>query len=217
MTRKSLPSFLVCLSLIVANIANGDTIIYPNLESPGMAFTDITESSLEPLPLFGQPTIQDESLVFNNLTFATQTADAIDFIDGRMTVTVTSKTSNLISSFSILESGDYEIVGSGLVAVSGVAFAVADNEIYQADFQFQTDAAGTGTWSRQIDIQFDNPVSSFSMVMDNALFGNSGQNSFASVQKNLVQITVDEISIPEPATGVIGLLSLAMLGLRRRR
>ena len=218
MTKKSTFSFLICLALASANIANADIINYPNIESPGMSFTNITESSLDPLPLFGQPTIQDGSLVFDNPTFAVQTANAIDFIDGRMTVTVTSKTSDLISSFSIFESGEYEIIGSGTVAVSGVAFAVADNDIYQADFQFTTSDAGTGSWSRQIDIQFADPVGSFSLVMDNSVFGNSDDNSsMAAIQKNMVQITITETSVPEPTATTFGLLGLAVLASRRKR
>ena len=216
MNSKLIRSITFCLTLIVAN-ANADIINYPDTESPGLTFTNITESSLDTLPLFGAPSVENESLVFNNLSFATQTAGSLDFIDGRVTVTVTSKNSQMFSSFSLLEQGVYEIMGQGTVAVSGVAFAIADGEIYQADFQFDTSEAGTGKWSHKMNIDFAAPVSSFSLVMDNQLFGDSDANSFASIEKNTVELSVNSSSIPEPSAAMGSLLGLALLSTRRRR
>ena len=202
------------LILVLASTSSADIITYPDIENPNLTFSNITESSLDPLPLFGQPTLQNDTLVFANPLFDIVTSNSLNFLDGRVTASVSSKSNQGITSFNLTESGTYEILGDAIVSVSAIAFAVAEEEIYQGSFQFEESLAGYGKWTRSLDIVFAAPVTTFSLVVDNQLFASASSDSTASIGKDSVTITVN--TIPEPSIAWFA-MSTTLLALRRRR
>ena len=203
------------LILALASTSSADIITYPDIENTILTFSNITESSLDSLPLFGQPSLQDDSLVFDNPLFSILTSNNnLEFVDGRVTASVSSKGPQGITSFNLTETGTYEILGDGIVSVSAIAFAVAEEEIYQGSFQFEESLAGSGTWTRSLDINFAAPVTTFSLVIDNQLFASANSDSTASIGKDNITITVN--AIPEPSIAWLA-MSTTLLALRRRR
>ncbi len=204
----------LCLSPAVLS---ADIVNYGNVESPGMFFMDVTESSVfDALPLFGSPVANGNGIEFNNPTFEASTgANQIDFVDGRMNMTVVSKHGETLTGINLYESG--AVINAGIdmqTAVNAIAFAIADGKVYQGTFSVVTQTPTNDKWDRGLSIRFDEPVSSFSLVMDNQLFAFSGEDSNAFINKDFVGLSVSVV--PEPSA-CLGLVGLATLALRRRR
>ncbi len=217
---KQLVAALLLIAFVAAPVG-ADTISYPDSESSQFFFTNLTETSLnDTLPLFGDPIVNGNNLEFGEPGFlAFASGGPFEFIDGRLTVTVTSKDGDSITGFELLETGTYEGTGVDLdIFVSGIGFATADGEIYQDDFQFTRNTAGSGIWNGAINIEFDNPVDSFSFVVDNQLFVRGGSESAATVNKDNIRLTVNTTTaIPEASTAVLIFGAAFAGGFIRRR
>ena len=216
MFRKTILA-VCCLALYTPSISSGDTIVYGDLEGPGMFFTGVTETSVfDALPLYGAPSINGNKLSFTSPTFsAIAAAGSLDFVDGRMTANVTAKGDTKLSGITLEELGFIDNSGPDMeVFVSAIAFAVADGKIYQSTFTTSSEAPLKDKWENSLSIEFDAPVSSFSFVADNQLFARAGFSSSSSINKDNIQLTVHVVPEPTAAVG-IGLASLALM--RRRR
>lgn len=195
-----------------------DTIHYGDLESIGMLYTNISESSAnDALPLFGAPTLDGDALVFANPSFLAGASDNdLDFVDGRLNATVTAKNGRLISSFVLSEFGSFQILGDDAeVFASAIGFVSVNGILYHDNFQYANINAGSGKWSGSLVFDFPEPVSSFSLVVDNQLFARAGAGFFASIEKDGIRLTT--ATIPEPTVTLLGIVLLGTMAGRRRR
>ncbi len=207
---------ITCVCTIPA--AKADTINYGDLESFGMLYTNISESSLEDaLPLFGTPSLIGDDLNFANPSFLADVADdTLDFIDGRLNTIVTAKHDQLISSFELSEFGSFQILGEDAeVFASAIGFVIADGNLYSETFQYSNTGEGNGNWTGSLVFEFPDPVSSFSFVVDNQLFARAGAGAFASINKDGIRLTT--VTIPEPSWIVPVIASIGAITVRRRR
>jgi len=95
---------------------------------PDVAYVDITETSDDPLPLYGAPIAIGNSLSFfepsspnPSLGFSAQASgDSGDITDGFLNLTIWAKPSKAISSISFSEGGDYTMstLGDSMAQVS---------------------------------------------------------------------------------------------------
>ena len=207
---------ITCVCTISA--AKADTINYGDLESFGMLYTNISESSLEDaLPLFGTPSLIGDDLNFANPSFLANVADnTLDFIDGRLNTTVTAKHGQLISSFELSEFGSFQILGEDAeVFASAIGFVLADGILYQNVFQYSNVNEGSGNWAGSLVFEFPDPVSSFSLVVDNQLFARAGVGAFASIEKDGIRLTTG--TVPEPTSTLLAIAMIGTIAVRRRR
>lgn len=129
LTRSALA--LALAILVLAPLANAGTIAHPMVMGPGVAYSNISETSLDPVPLYGAPVTQGDSLVFfdpassnPSLGFSAQSSGGVgDLTDGFLNLTITAKpAAGAVGSITFSEGGDYAIdsLGSALGKVSAI-------------------------------------------------------------------------------------------------
>lgn len=104
-------------------------IVYGNYSGTSVHFLNVTEdSTTDPLPLFGAPTLAGDSLVFNPASFganATPLNGYIDITDGTLTTAIVAKPGQSIQQIAVSEAGDYTLAGQGPAAVTVAAILFA--------------------------------------------------------------------------------------------
>lgn len=204
-------------ALILVASVNGDTIDHGDLESPVLVFSNITEvTDVGSVSLYGSPGISGNTLAFDSLAFsASALAGEQEFVDGRIIFDVSAKGNKQFTGITLSEFGQMTSQGTDVdVSVSAVVFAIAGGTIYQGQFATASQVAVDGMWQNSVDIQFAQPVSSFSLVANNQLFSRAGAGSSAFVDKQNVSLAVT--AVPEPSMATILALG-SMLLLRRKR
>ncbi len=130
-------AFALALALFVlAPFANAGTIPHPMVMGPSVAYTDISETSQDPVPLYGAPVADGDDLAFfeptssnPSLGFSAQSSGGNgDLTDGFLNLTIMGKeilvnnvpTTQAISMITFSEGGDYTIdsLGAALGRVS---------------------------------------------------------------------------------------------------
>ena len=217
--RKFSFALLIGFYCCFVHAINADTIVHGDFEGNDLFFKNVNESANEDIfPLFGAPTVQGNSLLFENPGFSASVGEnSLDFIDGRLSVEISSKNNEEIYGFELSELGSFITSGDDMdVFVSGIAFAIAGNDIYDAYFQYWNNSETSGDWNGSLVVQFREPVTSFDFVMDNQLFARAGVGSTAAINKELIKLS---IRVPEPATAVFffGTAALAGICFSRRR
>jgi hypothetical protein len=125
-----MPSLLVLAAGLVwgmvAPTSQAATLGYAPLSGATVDFPLISESSgTDPVPLYGAPIVQGDTLVFRNMDFNANSVDAtpaVDLTDGQLNVIIKSDPGYFISTLSIDEFGDYLVQGTPL-APTAQAFA----------------------------------------------------------------------------------------------
>ncbi len=196
-----------------------ETVVHGDFESNALFFNNVNETANEAIfPLFGTPTLQGNSLIFSNPAFAASVGEnSLDFIEGRLGISIAAKNGKQIHGFELTEFGSFVNSGDDMdVFVSALAFATADGTVYSAEFQDWDNAAGQGEWSGSLSVRFDRPVDSFIFSVGNQLFARAGAGSTASIMKDQIRLTV---AVPEPASAstLFGPVIAAWLACRRRR
>src|SRR3989440_5317494 len=90
-------------------------INYGNFNGTNVMYLGVTEdSSTDPTPLFGPPTVTNDSLSFNPVSFgATATgAGGVDLTDGTLKSTIMTVGTKRIHKVSFAEAGDYTFAGA---------------------------------------------------------------------------------------------------------
>jgi PEP-CTERM motif len=116
----------LCVLPIFSSLAYGTLISYSDVSGAHVTYSDIQEvpsrlsipTSLDSLPVFGQPTGGD-TLGFPDLSFKAQSAGgSFDLADSKLSMTITSKnnTPGLSTVAVAFELGDYTLVRSTLTS-----------------------------------------------------------------------------------------------------
>ena len=110
--------FLIAVCLLfgaAASIATAETIDYGDFTGPDITFIGVTEDSItDGLPLFDEPTLAGNSLVFNPASFeAFSEGGGIDLTDASLTMEIRSTNELGMSAINITEGGDFVVDGIG--------------------------------------------------------------------------------------------------------
>jgi hypothetical protein len=220
MTRKLFCSIgAVLVMLVAARTAPADIIDYGDFFGDNVTFYNVTESSAEVGQLFGPPTVAGDMLSFNAFNFSSQAANGtFDFVDGRLTMTITADPGKFITSLSLTEFGAYFMVGDEVLAIASALGAVTiGDDVYPGSFFFSEDTAGADVWVDGFTINFP-AATEIKFTFDNILFTQAGLGDFSFIDKKGVFITVT--TVPEPTSiilcGVMG-GGLVFVGVRRRK
>jgi hypothetical protein len=106
----------------VGSSLNAAPINYGNFNGTNVMYQNVTEdSSTDPTPLFGAPTLTNDSLTFNPVSFGASATGAggVDLTDGTLAATLMTTDTKRIHKVSFAEAGDYTFAGAvGTTATS---------------------------------------------------------------------------------------------------
>jgi hypothetical protein len=138
-------TFVLLTAILVAlapSLALATSINYGNFPVPGtgVMFLNVTESSgTDAVPLYGPPVPFAVGLDFDPKSFvASGTGGGADITDGQLNFTVMGSvgpggTGVGINDISLLEKGDYTLVGTGTPATQALAGAIISGKITEVD------------------------------------------------------------------------------------
>jgi hypothetical protein len=104
-----------------AAILFASPINYGNLNGVSVVYQQITEdSTTDPTPLFGQPSVADDSLLFSPVSFGASATGAggIDLTDGTLATSIVALQNSRIKKLQFSEFGDYSLYGNGTASTS---------------------------------------------------------------------------------------------------
>lgn len=176
--------------------------------------------------LFGDPTVIGDTFVFFPQNFRVESQDGdSDQLGDRLQVQLDAHDGQMITGIRITEFGDYNILGSGEVSVSGTLFLtnllevdpifgfpiVVTEELVTNPLSPIT--SGSGSWTATAEISgLDWTKAMF--VMNNNLLAITDGSSTAFIEKKIMGEAIIVTFIPEPAT--LLLLGLGGLALVRK-
>jgi hypothetical protein len=125
LTRTAKISASILLAGLFAHRGSAATIDYGNYFGTNFEYQQVTEGSVtSPLPLYGPPTVVDDSLVFNPADFgATGSNGAVQITDGTLTTTIIAQDGATIDQINVNEAGDYTLVGTPASTSTSVSVA----------------------------------------------------------------------------------------------
>ncbi|MFI4859314.1 MAG: PEP-CTERM sorting domain-containing protein [Phycisphaerales bacterium JB063] len=230
----------ITASAIASPINYGDFSDIP----PGtLSYLDVTESSFtDPGPLYNAPSISGNTLDFDPLAFGAAASDGgSDLTDGQLNFTIDTLPDAGLTSFSIVESGDFSFAGltptpgtfvsaSAGVTVSilevdgaalGTPISVFASALFVSDYPSTGGAPSTGLmpWSLVtfVDLAAALPSGSgatlIEVALDNQLIASTTEDNQAAISKKDFKVITE--TVPEP--GSLALLGLGGLLIARRR
>jgi hypothetical protein len=129
---------VLVLALAFAPAASAATIDYGTFFGTDVEFSDVSETSSDPLPLFGPPTVSGNSLDFNPLAFsATSDGGGSEATSADLSFTVAAKSGSVIKGISLSEIGTATLAGNVPPGSMGTAAVVVTSgflHIHEVDF-----------------------------------------------------------------------------------
>ena len=120
--------------LVAVTSAHADFIQYGDFEGDNVSYIDVTENSITPGALYGQPDIVGDALEFPGTGFISQSEDgATSLLDGRLSLIVESNNGQEFSSITIEEFGAYLTFGDSVAFVNAVAFVETVDEFFRVN------------------------------------------------------------------------------------
>jgi len=169
----------IILTGMLAESASAATIDYGNFTGTNFEYQQVTEGSVtSPLPLYGPPTLTDNSLVFNPADFgATGTNGGVQITDGTLTTTIVALPGSTIDQINVGESGDYTLGGTPaststyvtvaapvflqIIQINGVGVSPIDvntNVVFSPDggsYNLLDDPGAGVIWSGSLSVSID--------------------------------------------------------------
>lgn len=216
-TGKHILALLLTVSMAFATQA--DEINYGDFAGDTVTYVDVTENSLEKLPLYGTPTVVGDELDMPGTGFVSQSENGgIDFLDGRLTFMIEADPGTTISSVTIREFGAYFTFGEESIAsVAGLAFVeTLEGGLFSGTLNFEVGGGpgpNPGLWQEEVTITFPE-TTKVTVTLDNQLFTFADNPGIAFIDKKGVDIIPN---IPEPGLATVLLAGVAGIALRRRR
>lgn len=132
--RSTLTLALAALAVPASAFATIAT--YGDKPAADLIYRDVTEDSITDLPpLFGNPTVFGNALVFTPTLFgATSTGGGIDITDSTLTTTIEAKPNKSVSNILFSEAGDYTLVGVGTAATTATVVATYFVRVVEVNF-----------------------------------------------------------------------------------
>jgi hypothetical protein len=109
----------------VPSLALAATANYGDKFAADLVYRQVTEDSItDSLPLFGNPIVSGNALVFSPTNFgATTTGGGIDITDSTLSTTLEANPGKSISNILFNEAGDYSLAGVGTAATTATVTA----------------------------------------------------------------------------------------------
>ena len=132
MVLNRFAAFVVtALSVVAATTAVpalAGSINYGDVPALTVVYGQVTESSADPLPLYGAPTVSGNSLQFTPPNFEAQSQNgSVAFVDGTLNTSIVADAGQGISMINVAEAGDFSLVGTGSYAtISAPVFVRID-------------------------------------------------------------------------------------------
>jgi hypothetical protein len=134
------------------------SISYGNVAAQTVVYQNVTESSLDPLPLYGAPSVSGNSLQFTPPNFAAQSTNGtIDFVDGTLNTSIVANPNQGINTISVAEAGDFTLSGATAYAtISAPIFLRIDDVngaalispiVYSTNLVFTPGSGGPGSYA----------------------------------------------------------------------
>ncbi len=116
-------AIVLSLALATTSLAPASTIPYGDFSGTTVKFLNVSESSNDPLPLFGAPTVSGDSLLFTPLTFLSESIKGdVGITDSHLALTIAADPGNVLDQISLKEFGDFTLIGApGDLATASVA------------------------------------------------------------------------------------------------
>jgi hypothetical protein len=198
---------LIALALCPA-AARGDVINYGDFSGDTVSFFAVTESSLVSGPLYDAPVVSGNSLTFPGTGFNAQALnEEIDFVNGRLTMTIKAADGFRIDSIDFFDAGSFFGFGDSVAMIAN-AVGVVDRagQLHTGEFTFSQLGAGSGPWSGGFTISFPK-ANQVTFTVDDRLLAFAGLLDSAFIDKLSIRVAVNTVAIPEPTT-TIGLTAL---------
>jgi len=191
-------------------------------------FLQVTEDSIsDPPPLFGAPIDTGNMLLFLPTVFGASTADgAYDDAAGTLTMHIRADAGYYLDMINLAEIGDCTLSGIGgawadvygLLSVTDITPGTNGSfgsmlSIAPAP-PYWTPSFTTFTGSAQINLS-GLQISEVALAFNDTLEAYSALGTTAFIQKKVFQIGVTSVPVPEPATGLLAILSGFALLTRR--
>ncbi len=220
MTRITLIFSLLITACV--SYSHADVINYGDFNGDNVTYIDVTESSVDPVPLYGAPTVVGNDLDMPAIGFASESNNGeIDFLDGRLTFMIEADPNTTIDSVTLEEFGAYFTFGEDSIAsVSAVAFVeTLEGDLFSGTFDFVTTGSNlpdSGGWIESLTLEFPE-TTKITVTIDNQLFTFADDPGVAFIDKGGVNVILGTNVIPEPTVSMV--LACGALGLitRRRR
>lgn len=189
--RSSIRLGLIAAALVsltfaatAARDAAAASINYGDFSGTTVMYLDVTESSItDPVPLYGDPQLVGNSLIFRPTDFgSTSTGASSDMTDGQLSTTIMSTPNDVIHTIHIEESGDFLLAGSSNAFAMAMIMAPVNVRVTHIDgqeimgpmpqaqipltllhngsptdgiFTLDDEGAGPGLWSGSLTIDID--------------------------------------------------------------
>lgn len=143
-------------------------INYGSFMGTDVTYVDVTEASAtDPVPLFGPPTVNGNSIDFNPVGFAANASGAgdSDITDGQLTFMVTAKPEKRILNISLSEAGDTTLAGIVPLNSTGTVTAVTASGVLNIS---EVDFAGINVISVPFVMTFNPSGGSYFLGTDGA-------------------------------------------------
>lgn len=234
--------------LVLPSLVSAASVNYGDKVGTGIIYRNVSEDSVtDPVPLYGNPAISGNALVFTPVNFgAFATNGSVDLTDSTLTTMIEAKPGLAIQQISFAEAGDYTLVGTGtaltsaivrapyfvrVVEVDGVGIApIQFNSSLSftpsnGDYYLPTDAATGVTWTASTLIDVDAILANAGRTgkATKVFFSMDNQLIATSEQGTISYIkkkTADGVTITTVVPEPVSLSALAgvsVLVLRRRR
>ena len=247
-TGRFLFGFMLVIALTaLASNAHAAAINYGDFSDipPGaVMYLDVTESSgTDAVPLFGSPSITEDTLDFDPKGFvAFSGSGGSDLTDGQLNFSIETLPGAGISSILFREGGDYSLLGTGtagtmvaggisvhveIIEVDGVALPSPIDVFASASFSANLVSSPTtlSPWSNTLFVDFGPALANIphnlgvtraNVVLDDLLAAISEPLSTALIAKKDFTIipTIEGNPIPEPAS--LALFTLGAICVFRR-
>jgi hypothetical protein len=153
------------IAVAISHSAFGASINYGDFSGDNVQFLDVTESSDDPLPLYGAPTVSGNSLSFSPQQFFAKSqfgSPINDTTDGQLTFMVQADVGQAVTDIKFTEGGALSVSGlstatndtyvdvsaPGFVTVTAVDGVGINPVAIPVDFKFNFGVGGNGTWRK---------------------------------------------------------------------
>ncbi len=185
--------------------------------------------------LFGQPSVAGDTLFFTPINFDARSLNGVGYAFNNDTINLKVKahTGQSFSNVSLVEKGDYLLLGAGSTAELGGQIRVFDNAMPLVDLTSNITTSGplnvsgapTRNWiaNASVDVSSWNTARTLNVTLENLLLTSTiAPASLAFMEKKFVGLTFGSSTIaavPEPETYAMMLAGLGLVGfmVSRRR
>ena len=106
-------------------VASASSLNYGDKVGADIIYRQVSEDSVtDPVPLYGDPAISGNALLFTPVNFGAFASNGLlDITDSTLTTMIEAKPGKRIRQVAFAEAGDYSLVGSGTAATSAIVRA----------------------------------------------------------------------------------------------